>query len=232
MNNLNHSAKFPLTAQSKTIWFARDPECQVDKNPHCAPGQRFGRLVLISEAAKRGYRRHWNCLCDCGTEKIVWSASLRCGRTKSCGCLHRDICVEYNTTHGLSKTPLYSVWRGMIARCSEPQHKAYKNYGGRGIKVCDEWQDPASFYEWGLVGYAPGLSLDRINCNGHYSPDNCRWASRATQARNTRRNITAPSGELWVEVAQKNGISQSNFYNRYARGWAPERAATHPVRAA
>lgn len=154
-------------------------------------GRRFGRLTVIAEGQKKGKstNRHWICRCDCGSiTKPICAASLRGGRTKSCGCIHSELLVARNTIHGKCRTKLHGVWNGMKQRCLNPNNRKYKDYGGRGITVCEEWLNSFdAFYEWAIAsGYAESLSIDRVDVNGNYEPSNCRWATAMEQRHNRR----------------------------------------------
>ena len=148
-------------------------------------GQRFGLLTVIERAenAKNGVIR-WRCKCDCGKETITSTSHLRSGHTKSCGCLGLRHATEAKIKHGMSGTHLYNIFRMMHGRCEDPKNKAFPYYGGRGIKVCDEWTDFEIFKVWALSNdYEDGLSIDRIDPNGNYEPSNCEWVTRSENSK-------------------------------------------------
>lgn len=194
------------------------------KYPKDISGVRFGRLTVVEEVigegkGKRGYKSKWLCQCDCGNKTITFRNSLVSGHTKSCGCLKFEVNADLHRTHGLSKTRLWTIWVGMKDRCERKNNKNYSNYGGRGIKVCEEWKASfESFNEWALNnGYSDELTIDRINPEGDYCPGNCRWASRVEQTRNRRNTIKMHDGTPLAEVAEKENIGYQQAYDKYIR---------------
>jgi len=169
-------------------------------------GQRFGRLTVLKFAGRKPsgkqFKTMWLCKCDCGNVKTIASGELGNGTTQSCGCLHKEFIGNLNKSHGLSgnNKRLYKIWKEMRYRCNNPTNKSYERYGGRGIKVCDEWNNNfVSFYKWSIEnGYREDvaesgrnrLSLDRIDNDGDYEPSNCRWTTDHIQVLNKRISMT------------------------------------------
>ena len=150
-------------------------------------GSRFGRIVVLEEHGRDDWGQLvWLCRCDCGTTKTVVSSKLRSGNTVSCGCHRREACKEASTIHGLSNTPEYRSYRAMLRRCYDETHRAYPYYGGRGIKVCERWRKDFSKFYSDLGRRPEGLTLDRIENDGDYEPNNCCWATWEEQHSNKR----------------------------------------------
>ena len=163
-------------------------------------GETYGRVKVVSYVGISEDRRAlWNCTCECGVTFITRGKDLRQGKVTSCGCARKEHCsarmTARNTTHGKRHTRLYAVWCDMKARCLNPNNTSYKDYGGRGISICREWMQFENFYDWATTtGYNPDApfgecTLDRINTNGNYEPNNCRWVSMKVQASNRRKPV-------------------------------------------
>ena len=202
-------------------------------------GQKFGRLIAIKCVGRtKNGNATWLCKCDCGNEKVVSSWSLRSNKTKSCGCIKDEQRKAQGTHHetGQNRTRLYGIWSGMKTRCyNKNQANAYKKYGARGITVCDEWRSSyEAFRDWSISsGYRDDLTIDRIDFNGPYCPENCRWISVKEQNNNRRDNhILTFNGETktmaeWTELA---GFGRTVIQHRLQRGWSVEKALTTPTR--
>lgn len=188
-------------------------------------GKRFGKLTVLR--LSKGRDKHgflqWVCLCDCGNETLAPTSALNTGHRTSCGCNAPMLCTNNKR--------LYRVWRGMRSRCENPNVNNYHRYGGRGIKVCDEWHVFANFLEWAMSnGYDPDAprgkcTLDRIDNDADYCPDNCRWSDMSSQCLNKRRTkrILLDGERLPLsEAAKKVGISMNTVDKRLRAGWSPE----------
>lgn len=187
-------------------------------------GIRYGRWVVIADAGcDKRLKSLWECKCDCGNVRIVYGFNLNNGSSKSCGCLHREMIVK----HDKSRTSEYRIWRGVLSRCNRPKDPAYLNYGGRGIKVCDRWNRFESFYE--DMGDRPTNrhTLERLDTNGPYAPNNCVWATYQEQIDN--RRITLKFIVLGVERTLARhceifGQKYTTVNARIKRGWSIEKA--------
>ena len=199
-------------------------------------GERFGRWTVIEYAGRGKHGEvQYKCRCDCGTERVLRRTSLTSGNSKSCGCLSRDVAKERGTTHGDSKSRLYRIWAGIIQRCCNDRERyEWEKYGGRGITVCEEWHKYEAFRDWALSsGYSDDLTIDRINVNGDYCPDNCRWATVYEQNNNKRTSkYISFNGETGTirEFADRYGLAYSCLYTRLKLGWSIEDALLIPSR--
>lgn len=190
-------------------------------------GQRFGRLTVVGLASNAT----WKCLCDCGGERqSVYTYALRAGKTSSCGCLKREQAAangRATATHGMRHSRLYMVWSGMKSRCLNTKAHNWSSYGGRGIRICDEWMNFEPFRDWALsYGYSRGLSIDRIDNDGHYEPGNCRWADVVTQANNRRSCVMVEIEGVMKNIAEwarLSGLSQEVIQQRIKSGWESNR---------
>lgn len=196
-------------------------------------GKRFGRLVVLGEAGRLGSFLAFNCQCDCGSTTIVRGPSLRSNNTTSCGCLQKEIAGNLNKTHGMHQSTEYRIWSNMLSRCTNPNVECYERYGGRGITVSEDWKSFERFYS--DMGKRPeGKTLDRIDSNGPYSKENCRWATVAEQNRNTNRTqLVTFRGETKClkDWAEEQGIAYNTLRKRYIiHNWPFEKALLTPPR--
>ncbi|MBO3398543.1 hypothetical protein JJB71_13440 [Clostridium perfringens] len=193
-------------------------------------GKRFGKLKVVKQSHSKNYRRYWECECDCGNKTIVTTSRLKNGHTKSCGCLSKEVTTKRNTKHGKRNTRIYEIWAGMKKRCLNKKSISYKNYGGRGVSICEEWKNSfEKFYNWAINnGYNENLTIDRIDVNGNYEPNNCRWCTKKEQSNNKRNNryitINKETKTLseWANYYKIKSKVVENRINRYK--WSIEEA--------
>ena len=196
-------------------------------------GRIVGRLTVLSysHTGKDGHSR-WLCQCKCGNQIVVGYSNLKGGNTSSCGCLRKEVAKVTNSKHGDSRVGkrkrLYCIWMGIRSRCNNPQSKDYDLYGSRGITVCELWNIYENFRNWALAnGYNDSLSIDRIDSNFGYSPDNCRWVDNSTQANNKRNNLVITAfgkTQTAAEWGRTLGIKATTIRLRLHRGCSPSEA--------
>lgn len=202
-------------------------------------GQKFGRLLVVERGTNNNEgKAMWYCKCDCGNPAkiLVRGKDLRSGNTQSCGCYARELTSQRSTKHGLSHTKLHNIWTAMKERCYNPNAIQFKDWGGRGITVCDEWlgeHGSENFIAWAYAnGFKQELTLDRINVDGNYEPSNCRWVTMKEQSRNKRNNIEITycnKTQTLADWAIELNINYRTLYARYRSGWSVERMLTTPV---
>jgi hypothetical protein len=198
-------------------------------------GRRFGRLTA-QELIVRGRKSYWRCKCDCGKEKVIRQDTLTRNITHSCGCLQKEKVAESghkNKKHGESSMRLFKIWTNMKTRCLNKNYNRYSDYGGRGIKICDNWLIYENFSKWAKEnGYQDNLSIDRIDVNGNYEPSNCRWATMKEQGNNKRTNhFIIFNGETLTirQWEERYELPSGTIYTRLNHGWSIERAIADPI---
>ena len=194
-------------------------------------GKRYDRWVVVSKSNSnlKGHPKVM-CRCDCGTERVVFLTSLRLGRSRSCGCLQKEVAAQMKRTHGMAGSAVYFTFKDMHRRCYDPRHKSYARYGGRGITVCERWHDLAKFVA--DVGEKPeGKTLDRVDNDKGYGPDNFRWSTGDEQQRNKGANVWFEyEGKRYIlaDLARFAGHNPTTFKERLKRGWLLDDAVKIP----
>lgn len=198
-------------------------------------GEIFYRLTVIKENGRKNNLRKeilWECKCICGNIINTTRQNLTDGSTKSCGCYAIEVRKNMHKTHGLADSHLYKIWKGIKQRCLDKNQKSYVNYGGRGIKICDEWINSFSFFYNEMYNdYKKGLEIDRIDNNGNYELSNCRWVNRKVQSNNRRSNVVLELNGVknnvtqWSEITK---ISSKIIFQRINRGRSVEKTLTTP----
>ncbi len=195
-------------------------------------GQRFGKLVVVKRAQNDKHSKAcWHCVCSCGKEVVVTGNALVTGNSKSCGCSRTESAkARAIIPGGTRQNRLYTIWRHMKERCYRTMDKRFKNYGGRGISVCDEWHDFLNFKKWAECnGYEDNLTIERLDVNGDYCPQNCTWIPLKKQASNkTTNHVIEYNGETHTlaDWARITGIGQGTLWNRVNYGWPAEKILT------
>ena len=203
-------------------------------------GMKFGRLTVLSRAenyvsASGCTKAQWNCVCDCGNQIVVPTCNLTRGNSKSCGCYNLEQIKARNITHNQKHTRLYGVWTNMKARCYNPNNINYKDYGARGIVLCDEWRD--SFNAFSIWAYENGYdpfakngecTIDRIDVDGNYCPENCRWANAKEQSNNRTNTYYLTIDNITHSLSEWSDITGIRYHTIFARinklGWEPKKA--------
>jgi len=203
-------------------------EVDASRIPIDMTGERYGRLIVIKFSHIKGKGiSYWSCKCECGIEKNISRRCLISGNTKSCGCLSKENVKKRATKHGLSHTKIYQVWANMKTRCNNENDQFYSDYGGRGIKVSDDWLDFPKFHSDMSPAYKEGLSIERIDVNGNYELSNCKWATPLQQVTNRRNNIIVyVNGERKIlkEACAILGLKYNTIHGRIKRGIEPQKA--------
>lgn len=176
--------------------------------------QEFGRWLVKSESDQRRKLRYWNCVCSCGVRRVVEQGALKRGATTSCGCRKLE---RITTRNGDTKHPSFDTWRQMISRCTDVNNKAYDNYGGRGISVCDEWMISFNAFTDDMGEKPEGFTLDRRNNDKGYTPDNCRWATAVQQSQNRRNSIMVFYKGFIIPLIEKARIDDASYELTYWR---------------
>lgn len=193
-------------------------------------GLRFsGWLVLHQAGNTVNGKALWLCKCDCGTERLVVGADLRQEKSKNCGCENNKRIGNVRRIHGKTGTRLHVIWKNMRSRCNNPAHPGFATWGGRGVRICEAWDDFTAFEAWAVAnGYRDDLSIERLNVDGNYEPGNCAWATPLEQSVNRRFVLRNADGVAWSQIAKANGIPVQLMHGRIHEGWPIEKAATLP----
>lgn len=195
-------------------------------------GKKFGRWTVIKRAASKEGASFWECVCNCGNKNSVSGRALVYGTSKSCGCWAIELATKHGHNPTANPSATYRVWRGIKARCNNPNVKIFKRYGGRGIKMCDRWKKSFANFLADMGERPAGLSIERKNNNGHYTPKNCKWATRTEQARNRRSSrflIYKGERKTLAEWCELLNLSYANVSARLKLGWSVKEAFEMPV---
>lgn len=199
-------------------------------------GLRFGKLKVIRRNGRKGGKIAWLCKCDCGNTHTTISNNITSGVTRSCGCLVREKAIETNKTHGMRYTKLYKIWESMKRRCDCPSTERYKNYGGRGISYCSEWIKFEPFMDWAIKnGYKEKMSIERVDVNGNYCPENCKWIPLDDQRNNKTNSSKVEYKGKMITISELSNATEKPYMLLWLRifrlKWSVEKAAETPVQA-
>ena len=210
---------------------------RIGPNPNWMIGERFGRWVVVAFHGRHRGTKYLHVVCDCGRQNVIQQKCLTRGESESCGCLAREIAAKQQTKHGHARrdphgrrwaSSEYKTWDAMLRRCRDVERPEWQDYGGRGITVCERWQTFINFYA-DMGPKPPGLSIERIDNNGNYEPNNCKWATSLEQMRNRRCSIYLEVGGIrlpLMEWSKRTGIRYGVLISRVRHGWTPQRTIT------
>jgi len=194
-------------------------------------GDRYGKLMVLNDGENIERRKYFLCKCDCGNITTIRSDAIS-GGTQSCGCITKEIASKFWKKHGMRNKRIYNIWHGMKQRCLNNNNPGFKDYGGRGISICEEWEDASNFFEWAFRnGYTNEMTIERIDNNGNYEPSNCMWIKQSEQLRNTRSSVKITFNGLTLcrrDWAKKIGISDPSFQKRLKK-YSIREAITKPI---
>lgn len=215
------------TALDKSLKNGHKKSCGcLKKKAKDLTGKKFGNLTVIEKSGRKNRNNLWLCRCECGNEVQCYQYNLERGSSTSCGCLRSFYAKKTRKCHGESTGQFYKKWSSIKTRCYNKNTPSYKNYGGRGIKMCDEWLDFLNFKKWAYEnGYSDGLTLERIDVNGNYEPSNCKWIPMEEQAINKRNNTFIEYGgkkQTLSQWSRELSISKEVLSYRHRAGWSDE----------
>ena len=196
--------------------------------------QKYGRLTILELAGKNKFGHMLvKCKCECGNTMVTEATRVIHGKTLSCGCLQKEVAAKRMTVHGMTNTRLHAIWQAMIRRCEDPKNNRYYSYGAKGIAVCNEWKDFTNFKNWSFAnGYSEELSIDRINNDKGYCPENCRWATKIQQANNkTNNRMLTYKGQTKTakQWSRFFGFDYKYFHEKLKKcGWSIEKVLEIP----
>jgi hypothetical protein len=203
----------------------------MSKRIEAVPGQRYGNWTVVGLDRTDGHRTWWNVICDCGNATTIRSDSIRLGGSGKCLSCQSNELKKINTRHGQSNSVTWRSWKSMRERCAIPTSSAYPNYGGRGIEVCARWEIYENFVA-DMGERKDGMTLDRIDPNGNYTPENCRWATAKQQSRNKRKTVFLTANDQTKSLAdwaEERGVRHITFYKRYDAGWSDDAIVNTPI---
>lgn len=194
----------------------------------------YGRLTVLRRfecgPASKGKRTKWVCKCECGSEAVATGHELASGDTLSCGCFQRESTGNRNRRHGMVRTPTYRSWQAAKDRCYNKRNERYPIYGAKGVTMCERWRNSFQAFLSDMGERPKGMTIDRIRADGHYEPDNCRWATNSEQVRNKRTNVEWNGARVTIaDLAKSVGVPRPSLNKLLIRGLSVEDAVAHAV---